>query len=239
MGGAEGKDTQECSHYSSFHIFRCTGVSSAIFCLFMHQNCRILQRFAEERAASYLLRMGRGTKMAADKELETGLRAMADSFQLPGGGRMKLSRLVAEHLGWFDAAERRGMSWRDVIRALTAAGVTGKGGKPLSAGTLSSTVWRKRAEAEVATDHASHPLRFGSPVSTSPHLRTPAVAKRPSAGQPQSSKRTASRPAGDKAQASRQATKPSKGPASKVRARSRDDVLAFMDRARAVRRRSD
>lgn len=85
--------------------------------------------------------------MAGNKELESGLKAMAEDFQLPGGGRKKLARLIAEHLWWFKAAERRGMSWQDMIRALTAAGVTARGEKPLSVGTLSSTVWRKRAEA--------------------------------------------------------------------------------------------
>jgi hypothetical protein len=82
--------------------------------------------------------------MARDKELETGLRRMSEDFYLPGGGRMKLSRLVAEHLGWFDVAELRGMGWRDMIRALTAAGVVGRTGKHLSVGTLSSTIWRER-----------------------------------------------------------------------------------------------
>jgi hypothetical protein len=72
--------------------------------------------------------------MANNKELEAGLRAMTEDFHLPGGGRMKLSQLVGRHLHWFDAAERRGMSWRDMIRALTAAGVTGRRGKPLSVG---------------------------------------------------------------------------------------------------------
>ncbi|MBA1914253.1 hypothetical protein HLX87_24200 [Escherichia coli] len=50
---------------------------------------------------------------------------MAEDFHLPGGGRKKLSRLVVGHLWWFDAAEQRGMSWWDMIRAMTSAGVTG------------------------------------------------------------------------------------------------------------------
>ena len=78
--------------------------------------------------------------MVDNKKLESGLRAMAEDFHLPGGGHKKLSQLVAGHMHWFDAAERRGMGWRDMIRALTAAGVNGRGGKPLSVGTLSSTV---------------------------------------------------------------------------------------------------
>ncbi|MBV2083668.1 hypothetical protein KEM07_28355, partial [Pseudomonas carnis] len=76
-------------------------------------------------------------------------------YHLLNGGRKRLSRLVASHLWWFDAAERRGMSWRDMIGALTAAGITGKGGQPLSIGTLSSTVWRARAE-NVADNQGRH-----------------------------------------------------------------------------------
>ena len=66
----------------------------------------------------------------SNKELEAGLKAMTEDFHLPGGGRKKLAQLVGGHMSWFDAAERRGMSWNDMIRALTAAGVTGRRGKP-------------------------------------------------------------------------------------------------------------
>jgi hypothetical protein len=71
--------------------------------------------------------------MVDNKELESGLKVMAEDFHLPGGGHKKLSQLVAGHMHWFDAAERRGMGWRDMIRALTAAGVNGRGGKRASA----------------------------------------------------------------------------------------------------------
>ena len=175
--------------------------------------------------------------MARNKELEAGLRAMTEDFHLPGGGRKKLSRLVADHLHWFDAAERRGMGWRDMISVLGAAGVTGKTGKPLSVGSLSATVWRKRAEAEQAKDGAgSHPRR--APPEPGSHPVPPKKAKHLSAGQPNESKQSSSRPIDDQAQASRQAPTASKGRAAEVRYQNRD-VLAYMDRARAVRRRSD
>jgi hypothetical protein len=64
---------------------------------------------------------------------------------------------------WFDAAERRGMGWRDMIRALTTAGVNGRGGKPLSVGTLSSTVWRKRSETEDVMSRADRQARLAPP----------------------------------------------------------------------------
>jgi hypothetical protein len=52
--------------------------------------------------------------MVDNKELESDLKAMAEDFLLPGGGRKKLSQLVAGHMHRFDAAERRGMGWRDM-----------------------------------------------------------------------------------------------------------------------------
>jgi hypothetical protein len=101
--------------------------------------------------------------MVDNKELESGLKAMAEDFHLPGGGHKKLSQLVASHMHWFDAAERRGMGWRDMIRALTAAGVRGRGGKPFSVGTLSSTVWRKRAKTQDVMSRAVRQARLAPP----------------------------------------------------------------------------
>lgn len=172
--------------------------------------------------------------MAKDKELESGLKAMADEFLLPFGGRMELSKLVASHLEWFEAAERRGLRWPDMIRALAAAGINGRNGKPLSVGTLSSTVWRKRVQAGMAKASAGPRLvspaasTFMEPART-PKLTTP----------PQRSKRTDAPPAKESAQVKRKRTAPSNDMVRRSRAPSRNDVLAFMDRTRAIRRRSD
>ena len=87
--------------------------------------------------------------MVTNKKLETGARAIAGDLQLPGGGSKKIARVVADHLDWFDEAEARGMTWSDMVRLLTGAGAVGNGGKPLSLSTLSSTVWRKRAERAI------------------------------------------------------------------------------------------
>jgi hypothetical protein len=197
-----------------------------------------LQRFAEGKAAPYLLLVDEGIRMVDNKELESGLKAMAEDFHLPGGGRKKLSQLVAGHMDWFDAAERRGMGWLDMIRALTAAGVTGRGGKPLSVGTLSSTVWRKRAETEDVKSRASRRARHAPPGPARQHLRLPKGASRLSVGKPPRSERAASRRFDEQAQVSRQTSTPSKRSQRAVRSQNKD-VLAFMDRARAVRRQSD
>jgi hypothetical protein len=151
---------------------RCTGVNSAMLCLFLHGSamlCLFLHRNAEFRSnlqkEDCLLSFvgDEEVRMVDNKELESGLKPMAEDFRLPGGGHKKLSRLVAGHMHWFDAAERRGMGWRDMIMALTAAGVNGRGGKPLSVGTLSSTVWRKRAETEDVMSRADRQARLAPP----------------------------------------------------------------------------
>lgn len=175
--------------------------------------------------------------MTMNRELEAGLRAMAEDFHLPAGGRKKLSQLVAGHLDWFDAAERRGMGWRDMIRALTAAGVTSRRGKPLSIGTLSSAVWRRRAETEDVTSRAGRRARLAPPESAPSHPRLPKEIKRPSTEQPPRGKRGAVHSFDDQAQASRQSPAIPKRSAREARGQN-DDVLAFMDRTRAVRQRS-
>lgn len=172
--------------------------------------------------------------MVINKELEAGLNAMAEDFHLPGGARKKLSRLVAGHLWWFDAAEQRGMSWRDMIRAMAAVGVTGRGAKPVSVGTLSSTVWRARTKGEEVNGAREHERLGPAPI---PLRRHPRKSTRGSGtGQTQLGRRKASPQNGDGVQVDRPAGKRSGGDRL---GRANKDVLAFMDRARAVRRRSE
>lgn len=176
--------------------------------------------------------------MASNKELEAGLKAMLEDYHLPAGGRKKLSQLVAEHLAWFDAAERRGMGWRDMIRALTAAGVTGRGGKPLSIGTLSSTVWRKRSEAAEEANHRRggglNPPRPGSS-----RQKSQSEPKHPPAEQFRGKKRTVVSQETAQSRVGRSTSLPSTRSDTGGDAQTNKDVLAFMDRARSVRRRSE
>lgn len=171
--------------------------------------------------------------MSRNGQLEAGLKRITEDYHLPGGGRRKLSELVAEHLYWFDAAERRGMSWRDMIGALSGAGLTGKGGTSLSVGTLSSTVWRIRAEAEAEMNSAAGHTRRGSPDPAVP-LRLQKKGKQLSKGRRRGRTSSETVAIKDQPQPSRPATKASE----RVLAQNRD-VLAFMDRSRAVRRRSE
>lgn len=172
--------------------------------------------------------------MISNKELETGLKVMAEDFHLLGGSRKKLSRLVAEHMWWFDAAERRGMSWRDMIQAMAAAGVTGRGAKPVSVGTLSSSVWRARTKAAEEAD-SPRPEGRPEPKPSEPPGQQRRIAKRQPALETQQGGQRASRQ-NDDARPARPALKQPAGggrPSSINRG-----VLAYMDRARAVRRRS-
>lgn len=168
-----------------------------------------------------------------NKEFEIGLRAMAADFHLPGGGRKKLARLVAAHLEWFEAAEQRGMVWQDMVRALATAGITTADLKPFSVGTLSSTVWRKRAETNLGrrNDGRAH-ARLGQPQQAraremSPRDTKPTVLKQ--------------RRHEDKSRrvAERTQTIGPQAPAAKGKAAQHRDILEFMDRARSVRRRSE
>ncbi|MET4520196.1 hypothetical protein [Bradyrhizobium sp. I1.7.5] len=177
--------------------------------------------------------------MPSNKELEAGLKAMTEDFHLPYGGRKRLSRLITSHLWWFDAAERRGMSWRDMIGALTAAGVCGKGGQPLSVGTLSSTVWRARTEKEPGVDNQRREQDFES-EAIQPRAKSPRKAThRPAA--PLRQKRRAAPPQDVvDAPIDRRTSSSSPRLTDGDRAeRANKDVLAFMDRARKVRRRSE
>ena len=176
--------------------------------------------------------------MPSNKELEAGLKAMTEDFHLPNGGRKRLSLLVAS-LWWFDAAERRGMSWRDMIGMLTAAGVNGKGGQPLSVGTLSSTVWRARTDKEPGVDNQRRQQGFES-EAIQPRAKSPRKAThRPAA--PLRHKRRAAPPQDViDAPTDRRTSSSSPRLTDGDRAdRANKDVLAYMDRARKVRRRSE
>ncbi len=172
--------------------------------------------------------------MVSNKDLEAGLKAMADDFHLPGGGRKKLSRLVVGYLWWFDAAEQRGMSWQDMIRAMAAAGVSGRGANPISVGTLSSTVWRVRTKDREASGAREQERLGQAPILPIGQPRRSTKSR--GTGQTQQGRRKASPQEGDDDPASRPASKRAAGGDRPDRVNK--DVLAFMDRARAVRRRS-
>lgn len=159
-----------------------------------------------------------------NRAIETGAKAIADDQMLPGGRRKKVSRLVEDHLPWFDAAEARGMTWEDMSAALSAAGVTRPDGRPLSIGTLSSAVWRKRNQATLP----ERPHRAaGSPRPIS--VEKPPTSSR--AGLSQSSSNTRSKGHVRPTPRSERVDQPRDDMAPKGAG-----VLAFMHRAAKMRR---
>ena len=86
--------------------------------------------------------------MVTSDEIEAGAKLIAEEFRLPGGSMKMLTRVVEDHLDWFDKAEARGFTWSGISRLLFAAGAKGRNGRPFSVGTLYSTVWRKREAAK-------------------------------------------------------------------------------------------
>jgi hypothetical protein len=100
-----------------------------------------LQRFAEVEVCPYVKDNVTGVVwVLTNKQIEAGAKAIAEDMMLPGGGRKKLSRVVSDHLDWFDAVEARGLTWADMSRLLLAAGAHGSDGGTIPVGTLSSTV---------------------------------------------------------------------------------------------------
>lgn len=61
-------------------------------------------------------------------------------MMLPGDGRKKLTRVVSDHLAWFDAAEARSLTWDNMSRLLLSADAHGNNGGAIPVGMLSSTV---------------------------------------------------------------------------------------------------
>jgi hypothetical protein len=185
--------------------------------------------------------------MESDSKIKLGAKAIADDLYLPGGGRKLLSRVVAGHLEWFDAAEARGLTWSDMIRLLFAAGAVGKNGKPLPVGTLSSTVWRKRAEAQEADDNDSITgrTRSSEPRNLNKISEDRAVSSSSKKALVRSVAtggiRSSRKPPGKDPVGSIQAKAKTSESTEIARGRtsSNKDALAFMKRAAATRRRSE
>lgn len=192
--------------------------------------------------------------MATNKEIHLGARLIGKDSEFPGGGSKKLSRIVHDHLQWFDAAEARGMTWSDMIKLLSANGVVGRNGKPLSVGTLSSTVWRERAkDHSLEEETLAHSVLRIRPV---PMKRLTKLPKFESDAQTETMSdqgkwASGGHPSGNQPaprKGNRDLSKPQLRPATALTAnspsrptasQSKKDVLAFMNRATSVRRRSD
>lgn len=181
--------------------------------------------------------------MATNKEIEAGAKAIAEDFGLPGGGQKKLARVVEGHLAWFDAVEARGMTWADMARLLFAAGAKSRNGRPFSVGTLSSTVWRKRKDAESAQNGASPSKPGIRTLAQAPRSgekrsdraeppRKPGQTRRSTFGEPERRPKKVEK---TKVKASKERSLPTQSAKLPPKVSSSKDLLAFMKRSAAVR----
>jgi hypothetical protein len=95
--------------------------------------------------------------MAKNKDIEAGAQIVAEDFNLPGGRRKAVAKLVKDHLSWFDAAKARGMAVEDILSLLTSAGATYDDGSSINFDTLSNALWRKRNGASVEPEKIDEP----------------------------------------------------------------------------------
>lgn len=164
-----------------------------------------------------------------DKELLEGAKAIAEDVKRPGGGSVKLARIIDRHLDWFDAARARGLEWSDIVTMLFNAGVTRTDGRPLSRGHVSSLVWRKQAATQTRA-RAARPSSADEDTTSNDRggLVVPSGSGRPTKERAvNASPKTRPRSGG-------------KSPATAKTAGSakqNQDVLAFMKRAAAIRKR--
>ncbi len=90
--------------------------------------------------------------ITSDTDLLKGAEAIAADMQGPEGRRLKLARVIDEHLGWFERARHRGLEWSDIVALLFRAGATRSDGRPLLRGHVQSLVWRKQHAERQAAD---------------------------------------------------------------------------------------
>jgi hypothetical protein len=167
-----------------------------------------------------------------DKDIESGARAIAEDFKLPGGRRKAVAKLVRHHLSWFDAAKDRGMGVDDILTLLTHAGATYEDGSSINFDTLSNALWRKRNGKSVEP----------AQKDTVQRRRNKGVSGRsvqPKDGRKPSAKHRLRRPATpmyDYGKEKPRAGLVTGGVHDKNAKASRAEILGFMRRAAAIRR---
>ncbi len=107
----------------------------------------------------------------ADGLIRKGAEAISRDLAGPAG-QIALDRVVVRHLDFFDLCQRRGLSWRQIIAVLHAAGAGRESGLPFAAGHLSAVVWRQRQK--LATRTTPPPV---SEVTDAPGVDRPATAE--------------------------------------------------------------
>lgn len=83
---------------------------------------------------------------SVDDRIARGAKAISRDLDGPAG-QIALDRVLVRHLGWFALCQDRGMTWRQIVSLLHAAGAGRATGLPFSHSHLSAVVWRQRQKA--------------------------------------------------------------------------------------------
>jgi hypothetical protein len=179
-----------------------------------------------------------------DDRIARGADAISRDLEGPAG-QIALDRVVARHLGWFALCQGRGMTWRQIVSLLHAAGAGRAIGLPFSHSHLSAVVWRQRQKAnllELATRRTSAATRSEA-KGHSPSNRS-AKANEGRAGTPARPDDSVKPPLGvgtPTMSGGDGAMRAGKDPAIAAgqKGLALSDVRAFMKRAADVRRRAE
>jgi hypothetical protein len=89
-----------------------------------------------------------------NNDMMIGAKRIAAALKGPVG-QIKLARVVSQHIVWFEDARSQGMTWDQIVAALTAVGATRADGTPFTRGPVSSAVWR--AEKAISRPKSRRP----------------------------------------------------------------------------------
>lgn len=167
-----------------------------------------------------------------DDELAKGAKAIADDLRVGETRRLKLAKVIDDHLAWFDRARARGLEWTDIIDLLFKAGVTRPDGRPLSRGHLSSLVWRKMQSSDATPQPRDAAPDRPADQHDAGQKRSPLAAVRKPKEDVDESIATAS-PTPSLELAAQNKTKPVD---TDAKSPDRDKLFAFMRRSAQVRR---
>jgi len=167
-----------------------------------------------------------------DDELAKGAKAIAADLRVGETRRLKLAKIINDHLVWFDRARSRGLEWTDIVDLLFKAGVTRPDGRPLSRGHLSSLVWRKMQSSNALPQSMDAvPDRPADPHDAGQKRRPSVAMRRPSEGVKESNAAASAALNLESAQQNKAKPHDADGKSS-----DRDKLFAFMRRSAQVRR---
>ena len=164
-----------------------------------------------------------GISAVGNSDIMIGAKRIAAALKGPVG-QIKLARVVGQHVRWFEDARSQGMTWDQIVAALTAAGATRADGTPFARGPVSSAVWR-------ATNRISRKKATGR-KSTSPTAAPSAKGSRNRASNEKSQRRNPDR--------NESAKEEKRGPALGAQTNARKaELMRLMKRAGKMRARAD